>query len=188
MLVWVGHSCPTAFDFDLDSAATGTTHVGRAASKAAPGEAEGSGERSKRKSHHHRMLNFANPGGRMLRQLCIATLALLTIPAAAQSPDIPEPGSTEAIAAATTDPHFGSPWVSYIPQSTSVPSPEKFFDRIMGAPGELVGTEKTYAYARALATASPRVRVFTIGHSRRRPRNPAARDRRRRRHPRPRKI
>ena len=35
----------------------------------------------------------------------------------------------------------------------------------MGAPGELVGTEKSYAYARALAAASPRVRVFTIGHS-----------------------
>ena len=35
----------------------------------------------------------------------------------------------------------------------------------MGAPGELAGTEKTYAYARALAAASPRVRVFTIGRS-----------------------
>ena len=28
-----------------------------------------------------------------------------------------------------------------------------------------MGTEKAYAYARALAAASPRVRVFTIGHS-----------------------
>ena len=35
----------------------------------------------------------------------------------------------------------------------------------MGAPGELVGTEKAYAYARALAGATPRVRVFTIGKS-----------------------
>ena len=78
---------------------------------------------------------------------------------------MPEPGSVEAIAAATTDPHFVSPWVSYIPQSPTVPSPEKFLGRIMGAPGELLGTEKTYAYARALAAASPRVRVFTIGHS-----------------------
>src|SRR5437763_13933240 len=85
--------------------------------------------------------------------------------AAAQVPDIPEPGSIQAIAAATTDPHFISPLVSYIPQSTTVPSPQKFFGRIMGAPGELVGTEKAYAYARALAAATPRVRVFTIGHS-----------------------
>lgn len=85
--------------------------------------------------------------------------------ATAQSPDIPEPGTSEAIAAATTDPHYISPWVSYIPQSETVPSPEKFFGRIMGAPGELVGTEKAYAYARALAAASPRVHVFTIGRS-----------------------
>jgi hypothetical protein len=89
----------------------------------------------------------------------------LTITAIAQSPDIPEPGSVEAIAAATTDPHFVSPWVSYVPQSNTVPSPEKFLGRIMGAPGELLGTEKAYAYARVLAAASPRVRVFTIGHS-----------------------
>src|SRR6476660_5255501 len=85
--------------------------------------------------------------------------------AAAQAPDIPEPDSIEAIAAATTDPHFISPLVSYMPQSATVPSPQKFFGRIMGAPGELVGTEKAYGYARALAAATPRVRVFTIGHS-----------------------
>src|ERR1700747_451103 len=93
------------------------------------------------------------------------SLALLTFNAKAQSPDIPEPGAGEAIAAATTDPHYVSPWVSYVPRSDTVPSPEKFLGRIMGAPGELLGTEKTYAYARALAAASPRVRVFTIGRS-----------------------
>ncbi len=95
----------------------------------------------------------------------MSSLALFLLPAIAQSPDVPEPGSVEAIAAATTDPHFVSPWVSYVPQSSTVPSPEKFLGRIMGAPGELLGTQKTYAYARALAAASPRVRVFTIGHS-----------------------
>jgi hypothetical protein len=92
------------------------------------------------------------------------TLAF-AISAVAQNPDVPEPGSVEAIAAATTDPHFVSPLVSYVPQSGSVPSPEKFFGRIMGAPGELAGTEKAYSYARALAAASHRVRVFTIGKS-----------------------
>src|SRR5271169_6989135 len=97
--------------------------------------------------------------------VCFLSLAWLAVNASAQKPDVPEPGSVEAIAAATTDPHFVSPWVSYIPQSDSVPSPEKFLGRIMGAPGELLGTEKTYAYARALAASSPRVRVFTIGHS-----------------------
>src|SRR5579864_8827877 len=96
--------------------------------------------------------------------LWIFSLAFITT-VVAQAPDTPEAGSSEAIAAATTDPHFISPLVNYVPESKTVPSPEKFFGRIMGAPGELLGTEKTYAYARALAAASSRVRVFTIGHS-----------------------
>jgi len=97
----------------------------------------------------------------LLCTLCLSSYSTVN----AQSPDVPEPGASEAIAAATTDPHFVSPLVNYVPQSGKVPSPEKFFGRIMGAPGELAGTEKTYAYARALAAASPRVRVFTIGKS-----------------------
>src|ERR1017187_10534828 len=92
----------------------------------------------------------------------ILLFAWLTVDAIAQSPDIPEPGSVEAIAAATTNPHYVSPWVSYIPQSNTVPSPEKFLGRILGAPGELLGTEKTYAYARALASNVPQ-RGHTVG-------------------------
>jgi hypothetical protein len=111
------------------------------------------------------MFRRAVVGVSWLAMLTVLWTFLLTFTAIAQNPDIPEPGSVEAIAAATTDPHYVSPWVSYIPQSATVPSPEKFLSRIMGAPGELLGTEKSYAYARALAAASPRVRVFTIGHS-----------------------
>ena len=81
------------------------------------------------------------------------------------APDTPEAGSVEAIAAATGDKHFLSPWVSYLPHSATVPSPLNFLGRIAGAPGELVDSAKAYAYCRALAAASPRVRVFTIGHS-----------------------
>ena len=81
------------------------------------------------------------------------------------APDTPEAGSVEAIAAATGDKHFLSPWVSYLPHSATVPSPLNFLRRIAGAPGELVDSAKAYAYCRALAAASPRVRVFTIGHS-----------------------
>src|SRR5579872_3277086 len=100
--------------------------------------------------------------------LWIFSLILLTgalVETVAQTPDIAEPGASEAIAAATTDPHFISPLVNYVPESKTVPSPEKFFGRTMGSPGELAGTEKAYAYARTLAAASPRVRVFTIGKS-----------------------
>ena len=81
------------------------------------------------------------------------------------SPDEAEPGSINAIAAATGDPHFMSPLVSYLPASRQAPSPLTFFHRIMGAPGEFVNTTQAYSYCRALAGASPRVRMFTIGRS-----------------------
>jgi hypothetical protein len=91
-----------------------------------------------------------------------------TLSVSAQSliaPDTAEPGSVEEIATATTEARFLSPWVSYLPASSTVPSPRAFLGRIPGAPGELVDSAKAYAYSRALAAASPRVRVFTIGRS-----------------------
>jgi hypothetical protein len=97
---------------------------------------------------------------------CIAMTA--STDAAAQSavtPDSAEPGSVEEIAKDTTEPRFLSPWVAYLPASSTVPSPRAFLGRIPGAPGEFVDSSKAYAYSRALAAASPRVRVFTIGRS-----------------------
>jgi hypothetical protein len=105
-----------------------------------------------------------------MNHFVIAMLALLQSFAAPSAtnqyaPDTPESGSVEAITKATTDPHFLSPWVSYLPQSSTVVSPQKFLGRIPGAPGEFVDSAKAYAYCRALAASSPRVRAFTIGHS-----------------------
>ena len=80
-------------------------------------------------------------------------------------PDTVEPGSIEAIAAATTEPRFLSPWVAYLPDALGIPSPRDFLGRIAGAPGELVDTAQAHAYLRALAAATPRVRVFAIGRS-----------------------
>jgi Zinc carboxypeptidase len=96
----------------------------------------------------------------------ILTLLLLwPLLAGAQTPDTPEAGSVEEIARATTEPRFLSPWVSYLPASTTTVSPRAFLHRIPGAPGELVESSAAYAYSRALAASSPRVKVFTIGHS-----------------------
>ena len=97
-------------------------------------------------------------------------LALLLLPGVlgaqpAAAPDTPDPVAADEIARATTESRFISPWVSYLPASPTVPSPRAFLHRIPGAPGELADTATTYAYCRALAAASPRVRVFTIGRS-----------------------
>jgi hypothetical protein len=102
---------------------------------------------------------------RVLFTLLFASAGVVGIAQTSAAPDIPEPGSAEAIAAATTDKRFLSPWVSYLPRAEKVPSPLAFLKRIPGAPGELVHTDEAYAYCRALAAASPRVRLFTIGHS-----------------------
>jgi hypothetical protein len=99
-------------------------------------------------------------------------LVLLAAPAARAGtagvdtgPDTAEAGSIEEIARATTAPEYLSPWVAYLPASATVPSPRAFLHRIPGAPGELVDSGQAYAYCRALAAASPRVRLFTIGRS-----------------------
>jgi Zinc carboxypeptidase len=99
----------------------------------------------------------------------LALLQLLLLPAAAApldtGSDKPEPGSIEEIAKATTESRFLSPWVSYLPQSDTVPSPRQYWHRIPGAPGELVNTKQAFGYLRALAQASPRVKLIPIGRS-----------------------
>jgi hypothetical protein len=104
---------------------------------------------------------------RFLSLILLAWFSSSTCTAQQTSPsaDTPEPGSIEEIAKATTESRFLSTWVSYLPASSTVPSPRAFLGRIPGAPGELVDSAKAYAYCRALAAASPRVRVYTIGRS-----------------------
>src|SRR6266446_8440073 len=68
-----------------------------------------------------------------------SVLAAPVVPAGRDAPvadpaaEVPEPGSAEAIAAATGDARFLSPWVASLPQSASVPSPLRFLGRIAGA-------------------------------------------------------
>jgi Zinc carboxypeptidase len=81
------------------------------------------------------------------------------------APDRVEPGSVEAIAKYTTEPRFGNPWVAYLPDSDTVPSPTEYLGHVVGAAGELSSTAQIYGYFRKLAETSPRVRVETIGRS-----------------------
>jgi hypothetical protein len=95
----------------------------------------------------------------------LACLAALRPAQAQPAADTAEAGSVQEIAAATTEARFLSPWVAYLPASASVVSPRAFLHRIPGAPGELVDSAAAYAYCRALAGSSPRVRLFSIGRS-----------------------
>ncbi len=104
--------------------------------------------------------------------VCLIAAAALFAAAPAQAPlkdpyapDKVEPGSVEAIAKFTTEPRFGNPWVAYLPDSDTVPSPMDYLGRVVGAAGELSSVSQIYGYFRKLAETSPRVRLQTIGKS-----------------------
>ncbi|HSZ15989.1 MAG TPA: M14 family zinc carboxypeptidase [Terracidiphilus sp.] len=72
---------------------------------------------------------------------------------------------TDKILKYTTDKSFVSPLVNYLPASKTVPTPEKVLGDISGAPDMLPYAEDVYKYFRMLEAASPRVKVFSIGHT-----------------------
>src|SRR5271156_4556043 len=72
---------------------------------------------------------------------------------------------TDHIHKYTTDPSFISPLVDYLPASKTVPTPAKVLGDVSGAPDMLPYAEDVYRYFRMLESASPRVKVFTIGHT-----------------------
>ncbi len=72
---------------------------------------------------------------------------------------------TDHIHKYTTDPSFISSLVEYLPASKTVPTPAKVLGDVSGAPDMLPYAEDVYKYFRLLEASSPRVKVFTIGHS-----------------------
>jgi hypothetical protein len=74
-------------------------------------------------------------------------------------------GYMRLIREATSDPRFLPATVATMPASAAIPSPRKHFGTIVGAPGVMHRTSDIYGYFRALAAASPRVRIETIGRS-----------------------
>ena len=83
-------------------------------------------------------------------------------------PDTKQPidqSYTDKIKQYTTDPHFNSPLTDYLPASKTVPTPAKVLGDVSGAPGILPYAEDVYAYFRLLEKNSPRVKVFSIGHT-----------------------
>ena len=73
--------------------------------------------------------------------------------------------ATDAILAATTSGDFLTEWVDVLPEHPTVPSPRDVIGYTIGTPGELTQVEDIYAYFTALAEASDRVEVFSLGQS-----------------------
>ncbi len=92
----------------------------------------------------------------------LASLVLLASPLAAQTPDT---AYARLIREHTSDPRFLPASVTTLPDHPSVPSPRDHFGTIIGAPGVMHHATEIYTYYRALAAATPRVRVETIGRT-----------------------
>jgi hypothetical protein len=81
-------------------------------------------------------------------------------PAQAQDEDF-----ARAVKEWTTQPYFISPLVDHLPIVKGVPSPKEVLGYHIGAPGKLTYYADALKYYRALAAATPRVKVETIGRS-----------------------
>ena len=94
-----------------------------------------------------------------------AILALATaLPAAAQ-PAGNDTAYARLVREYTSDPSFLPANLTSLPASATVPSPQRHFGTIIGAPGVMHHSDEIYGYFQALAAATPRVRVDTVGIS-----------------------
>src|SRR5438309_7050360 len=70
-----------------------------------------------------------------------------------------------SVKAWTTRPEFSSPLVDHLPRVAGVPSPKDILGHHIGEPKKLTYYADILKYYRALAAATPRVKVTTIGTS-----------------------
>ncbi|HEY5087986.1 MAG TPA: M14 family zinc carboxypeptidase, partial [Gemmatimonadaceae bacterium] len=105
---------------------------------------------------------------RTIISLACAAGVLLAAHATAQAPQrIDSVYSAEIRALTPVDPrwHFSTELVDYLPYSATVPTPLKVLGYVPGTLGRLSRTADLNKYFRALAAASPRVKVFSAGRS-----------------------
>ncbi|MGH7537890.1 MAG: M14 family zinc carboxypeptidase, partial [Gemmatimonadales bacterium] len=94
--------------------------------------------------------------------LCAALLAGSGALLGGQSPDT---AYARLVREATSDTRFLPASVASLPDHPTIPSPRDHFGTIVGAPGIMHRSSEIYAYYRALAAATPRLHVETIGRT-----------------------
>src|SRR5438876_3686787 len=78
---------------------------------------------------------------------------------------VEDPDFARAVKEWTTRPEFSSPLVDHLPKVAGVPSPKDVLAHHVGEPKKLTYYADMLKYYRALAAATPRVKVTTIGKS-----------------------
>jgi hypothetical protein len=98
-------------------------------------------------------------------------VAGISMPAQQMVTETRDPAQTQdedfakAVREWTTQPYFISPLVDHLPRVAGVPSPKDVLGYHIGAPAKLTYYADALRYYRALAAATPRVKVETIGTS-----------------------
>lgn len=100
-----------------------------------------------------------------MRRLCGLLLgaAAQLVPAACLHAQQPDADYARLVKEYTSDSRFLPASVSSLPTHATIPSPQKYFGTLIGAPGVMHHAEEVYGYFRALAAATPRVKVEKIG-------------------------
>ncbi len=86
-----------------------------------------------------------------------------SVPAGVRQAD--DPDFARSVREWTTKPEFSSPLVDHLPKGGAVPSPKDVLGHHIGEPKKLTYYADILKYYRALAAASPRVKVISIGKS-----------------------
>ena len=108
---------------------------------------------------------------RALLASVVILLAGLALPAQQMAYDTRDPAQAQdedfarSVKEWTTQPYFTSPLVDHLPKVPGVPSPKDVLGHHIGAPATLTYYADILKFYRALAAATPRVKVETIGKS-----------------------
>jgi len=95
----------------------------------------------------------------------------MSLPAQPMVTETRDPAQTQdedfakAVKEWTTQPYFISPLVDHLPKVKGIPMPKDVLGYHVGAPGKLTYYADALKYYRALAAATPRVKIETIGRS-----------------------
>ena len=98
---------------------------------------------------------------RTLAASLVATAAAVAIVAQTNQPQ--DADFARAVTEWTTKPEFSSPLVDHLPKSDKVPTTKDVLGYYSGAPKRLTRVAELGKYYRALAAASPRVKVIPVG-------------------------
>src|SRR5437588_8611745 len=93
-----------------------------------------------------------------------ALAATLAVAPAAQTKQQPQDDEyARLVKEWTTKPEFMSPLVDHLPKAAGIPSPKDVLGYYIGTPKKLTHVADINRYYRALAAATPRVKVFSAG-------------------------